>query len=114
MEEDRLESLQEKLWPKEQMMEPQRVWAGRDVRDHLLPLLPWCTSLDSPWKHLACGIRVGMLVIKAGALRDAAKGFKWSLGVIGIKGIKSMLNAVKKGRKPHVEFGFSVIKENKQ
>lgn len=30
------------------------VWVGRDIEDHLFPLLPWCISLDSPWKHLVC------------------------------------------------------------
>lgn len=54
-----------------------------------------------------------MLVIKAGTFRDAAKGFKYSLGMTGIKG-SLMFNMVKKGGKQHVEFGFSVIKENKQ
>lgn len=86
----------------------------------MLEIISFRSCLGAPlWIHpedtwgAARGIREGMLVIKAGTFRDAAKGFKYSLGVMGIKG-SLMLNVVKKGRKPHIEFVFSVIKENKQ
>lgn len=86
----------------------------------MLKIIYLHSCLGAPlWIHpgntwcAVCGIRVGMLVIKAGTFRDAANGFKYSLRMIGIKE-SLMFNMAKKGEQQHVEFGFSVIKENTQ
>lgn len=114
VEENRLEVLQEKLWPKEQIMEPQNGLGrkgprGSSISTPALGHLSGFTLKTMDMLHVVSEWECLLLEQEHPGMQQ--RGF--SIGMIGIeRGL--MFNTVRKARMEHVEFGFSVIKENKQ